>query len=54
MTAISDFVHHHYRHFNAAALVDPLGLLYRYSLAASMVPGCGKRRGGSEEGGDDT
>jgi deoxyhypusine synthase len=22
MTAISDFVHHHYRHFNAAALVD--------------------------------
>ena len=22
MTAISDFIHHHYRHFNAAALVD--------------------------------
>jgi len=22
MTAISDFVHHHYRHFNAAALID--------------------------------
>ena len=30
MTAISDFVHHHYRHFNAAALVDAADAYVRH------------------------
>ena len=30
MTAISDFVHHHYRHFNSAALIDAADAYVRH------------------------
>ncbi len=37
MTAISDFVHHHYRHFNAAALVDAADAYVRHLDEGGMM-----------------